>query len=57
MAKVNLTLSVKIPWWANSYIRALNAFAFIHGLEPDSDKCARIIVKHSKFEITASNGK
>lgn len=57
MAKVNLTMTVKIPWWANAYIRALNAFAFIHGLEPDSDKCARIIARYSKFEVTASNGK
>lgn len=51
MAKARLTLTVKTPWWANSYIRALNAFAFIHGLEPDSGKCARIIVRHSKFEV------
>lgn len=57
MAKPNLEIKVKLPWWASAYAMMLNAFASLQGLEPDAGKYARLVVKHSKVEISASNGK
>lgn len=51
MARINLTMTVRFPWWSNAYIGTLNAFAMVHGLEPDTDKCAKLIAKHAKFEV------
>lgn len=57
MAKPNLEIKVKLPWWASAYAMMLNAFGSLHGLEPDVRKYARLVVKYSKVEISASNGK
>lgn len=51
MAKLNLALTVKLPWWSNAYIGTINAFAFMHGLNPDIAKCAKLIARHAKIEV------
>lgn len=51
MAKLNLEVKVKLPWWASAYAMMLNVFASLHGLEPDARKYARLVFKHSKVEV------
>lgn len=48
---MQIKVRVKLPWWANLYIRSLNFFANIHGLEPDAEKCAHLLAQHTKIEI------
>lgn len=57
MAKLNIEVKVKLPWWSSAYAMMLNLFASMHGLEPDAGKYARLVIKHSKIEVSASNGK
>lgn len=51
MVKQNIEVKVKLPWWASAYAMMLNLFASMHGLEPDADKYARLVVKHSRVEV------
>lgn len=51
MAKLNLEVKVKLPWWSRAYAMMLNVFANLHGLEPDAGKYVVLVVKHSKIEV------
>lgn len=51
MAKLNLDVKVTPPWWAGAYAMMLNLFASMQGLEPDADKYAMLVVKHSRVEV------
>lgn len=51
MAKLNLEVRVNLSWWSSAYAMMLNLFASMHGLEPDADKYAKLVIKHSKVEV------
>ena len=50
MARVNLKVEIKKPWWTEIYIKSCILFSKLFGGEPDPDKMAKLIVKNIKVK-------
>lgn len=44
-----MTVKLRFPWWWRLYLGGCYLFAFVTGLEPDVEKIARFIVRHSEI--------
>lgn len=38
-----LTIKLKVAWWVSGYVRAVEVFAYLFGVEPDPDKVAKAL--------------
>ncbi len=51
MAICTLTLTTKVAWWVNPYIRGVNLFAQMTGMAPDVDKCVAFAMRGITFKV------
>lgn len=51
MAACQLTVSIKRAWWVIPYLRAYMVFAWLTGMEPDSEKIAATVARGMKCEL------
>lgn len=49
MAKV--TVSFKVPWYANVYLNSVIMFAKFFNLQPDEEKVTKKFISMIKFEV------
>lgn len=54
MSKQQITVSVRIAWWALLYARCVYAFAYLHGLEPDHERVTAVLRKGCRTRVVAS---
>jgi hypothetical protein len=57
MAASSITVTVRISWWVNPYIGAVNAFAAMTGLTPDVDKVAATAICGVRMEVGDAKAK
>ncbi|SEE13559.1 hypothetical protein [Pseudomonas coleopterorum] len=51
MAASSITVTIRIAWWVNPYISAVNAFAAMAGMTPDVDKVVATAMRGVKFRF------
>lgn len=51
MAASSITVTVKVAWWVNPYIGAVNVFAAMTGMTPDFEKVAATVMRGVKIRF------
>ncbi len=51
MAVSQLTVTVRFAWWARTYFNACMLFAWLTGMEPDSEKIAATVARGMKVKF------
>ena len=50
MAKLTVSLRVRVAWWVQPYIAGVKFCALVTGLEPDMEQVERVVVKGLRVE-------
>lgn len=50
MATKTVKLSIKFPWWQRPYLWALIAMNWAGIMEPDPNKVAELLMRHTKVK-------
>lgn len=54
MAVAQLTFTIRFAWWARTYFNACMLFAWLTGMEPDSEKIAATVARGMRLEFEAA---
>lgn len=46
-----LEIALVLPWWTGAYMNALILFCVTFGTQPDVEKIAAFLFRHSKFRV------